>query len=113
MLPVFLWRVREALDLTSLVRKARQPASGRALGFFLQVAAKLGRTRGFDQAIAALRSSYAAPARPIYFFHGTRARPFEKMVTDSRTPTEARRWGLLMNMPWDSFTSYFRKAAPL
>jgi hypothetical protein len=35
------------------------------------------------------------------------------MAADLATPDEARRWGLLMNVPWESFASCFAKAAPL
>lgn len=112
MLPVFLWRVRHRLDLEKLVRAARRSTETAALGFFMEMARKLGRFRTFDADLALLRSS-ARSETPSYFFQGTDTRPFERMAADLATPDVARRWGLLMNMPWDSFASYFDKAARL
>lgn len=113
MLPVFLWRVRDQLDSTALAKRAkRRKRSARALGFFLELAGELGRSRAFDRAVAALRT-HARHARPTYFFAGTEKRPFERLVALESTSPQARRWGLRMNMPVDSFASYFEKAARL
>ena len=112
MLPVFLWRMRDRLDTAELVREARRQGEGAPLGFFLETAARLGGSGVFDEALARLRAN-AHPARPSYFFAGTSRRPFERVVTERATPAIARRWGLLMNMPWESFASYFRKTAHL
>ncbi len=109
MLPVFLWRMRDRLDLPRLAAEAARQGQGAALGFFLELTAKLGRSRAFDTALARLR----AKTRPSYFFYGTEARPFERLAADRQTPAEARRWGLLMNMPLESFAAYFVKASRL
>src|SRR5439155_18686510 len=85
MVPVFLWRAREAFDLTKLVAGARAQGVAAELGFFLEVAAKLGRSRAFEEALAALRP-FARPDHPSYFFHGTTRRPFERMAADLATP---------------------------
>jgi hypothetical protein len=112
MLPVFLWRMRERLDATKLVAIAKRQRLAAPLGFFLEVAAMLGESDAFEAALAALRAT-VKPARPSYFFEGTSHRPFERGATELNTPVEARRWGLLMNMPLESFASYFRKVAAL
>ena len=112
MLPVLLWRMRHRLDLPRLVRRAGRQGEGPALGFFLETAGKLGRSPVFDEALVHLRRSLRA-ARPTYFFHGTARRLFEHAVTEQRTPEVARRWGLLMNMPWESFASHFEKTGRL
>ncbi|HUG55227.1 MAG TPA: hypothetical protein VMR21_16590 [Vicinamibacteria bacterium] len=112
MLPVFLWRLRDRLDLGDLVRAAGQGPEAPALGFFLEAASRLGGSAIFEDAIARLRRR-ARPARPLYFFRGTERRAFECAAALRATPPEARRWGLLMNMPWESFEAYFAKAAPL
>jgi hypothetical protein len=112
MLPVFLWRVRDRLDRDALVQSATKSGLAAEAGFFLTVAAQLGVTAVFDDAISTLRPR-AHPDQPSYFFEGVRTRPFERAAADLNTPAEARGWGLLMNMPWDSFASYFAKAAPL
>lgn len=112
MLPVFLWRVRDRLDQAALVRQAERKREGPALGFFLETASKLGASRVFDEALVGLRAT-ARPKRPSYFFLGSDERPWEKAAAERNTPAVARRWGLLMNMPWESFASYFEKAADL
>jgi hypothetical protein len=112
MLPVFLWRMRHRLDPAVLVALARRRKEAQALGFFMETAARLGRTRVFDDALSSLRGS-ATIARHAYFFHGTERRPFEREAAERASPRVARRWGLLMNMPWESFAAYFDKAARL
>lgn len=112
MLPVFLWRVGDRLDLDRLVRAAKRKGLAAALGFFLELASILGESRVFDEALTVLRP-HARATRPSYFFEGTSGRPFERAASVVNTPAEARRWGLLMNMPFDSFASYFRKVARL
>ncbi len=112
MLPVFLWRMRDRLDLPKLVREARRQRQGPALGFLLEAASKLGGTRRFDHALASLFRG-VSPDRPRCFFHGTERRSFERMAAEQATPAQARRWGLLMNMPWESFAAYFVKTSTL
>jgi hypothetical protein len=112
MLPVFLWRTRKQLDLRRLVREARSHEQRVVLGFFLELTAELGGTRLFDEAIGRLRAS-SRPARPGFFFLESRHRPWEQAAAEAATPEVARRWGLLMNMPRDSFASYFEKTASL
>jgi hypothetical protein len=112
MLPVFLWRIRHALDAGRLITRARRRGVAAALGYFLEVAGQLGSWRGFDGAIERLRR-YANPQRPRYFFRKTASNPFEAFAATSRTPAAARRWGLLTGTPTDSFASYFRKASGL
>jgi hypothetical protein len=112
MLPVFMWRVRHELDLDRLVVVASRKGQAQELGFFLEAAARLGHSNTYDLALAQLRRS-ARGAKPRYFFHGTGTRPFERMAADVETPPLARQWGLLMNVGWDSFSSYFRKSARL
>jgi len=112
MVPVFLWRMRGRLDLRKLAREALRQREGPALGFFLEATSRLGRGRPFDEALAGLRAS-ARPDRPSHFFRGTGRRPLERTAAERATPAVARRWGLLMNMPWESFAAYFAKASRL
>lgn len=112
MLPVFLWRTRDRLDMTELRTLARKQRQAAPLGFFLEASAKLGGTRRFDAALRLLRSD-ARRTRPSYFFSGSANRPYERLAADRATPALARRWGMLMNMPWESFASYFEKTASL
>jgi hypothetical protein len=112
MLPVFLWRVRSEIDIDKMITRARRRGVGSALGYFLELTARLGSWRGFDGAIAKLRAQ-ARPNRPAYFFRETRRHPFEAMLAQERTPADARRWGLLTGTPTDSFATYFRKVSSL
>ena len=112
MLPVLLWRTRDRLDPAELVRQAGQQRERAALGFFLEAASRLGGSDVFDETLRRLRPS-ARPTQPFYFFRGSDKRPWERAAADANTPAVARRWGLLMNMPWQSFVSHFKKAAEL
>jgi hypothetical protein len=112
MLPVFLWRMRDRLDPAELVRQAGRQGERPTLGFFLETAARLGGSAVFDEPLLRLRRS-ARPTRPLYFFVGSANRPWEREAADGGTPPVARAWGLRMNMPWESFASYFEKVAEL
>ena len=112
MLPVFLWRARGRLDLRKLTTKAVLKDCAAPLGYFLELASKLGSFTGFDGALAALRA-HARPESPTYFFPHTSRGPLESTAVDEMTPEDARRWGLLTGTPTDSFESYFRKVAHL
>lgn len=112
MLPVLLWRARGTLDMRKLLARARKRGLAPALGYFLELTARLGSWRGFDAAVRQLRV-HARPGAPEYYFHQTARNPFEAMAAEERTPVEARRWGLLTGTPTDSFESHFRKTAGL
>jgi hypothetical protein len=112
MLPVFLWRMRGRLAKPRLLEAAQQQSVVAPLGFFIELASMLGGGDDFKRLLADLRAS-AKASRSSYFFAGTSGRPFERAAADLNSPAEARRWGLLMNMPLDSFASYFRKVAAL
>jgi hypothetical protein len=113
MMPVFLWRVRERLDLRKLTTAALLKGHAAPLGYFLELASKLGGPlTTFDSALPALRA-HAHPDSPTYFFPHTSRGPLESMAVDQMTPADARRWGLLTGTPTDSFETHFRKVAHL
>jgi hypothetical protein len=112
MLPVFLWRVRDQIDLAKLAAEAKKRNSAPALGYFLEVTSKLRPWNAVKGTLAKLRQ-HARPDRPVFFFDKTAANPFEAMVAKERTPAEALRWGLLTGTPTESFATYFRKVADL
>jgi hypothetical protein len=112
MLPVFLWRVRDDIDLAKLAAEAKRRNSAAALGYFLELTSKLRPWAAVEATLAKLRP-LARPDHPVFFFHKTAANPFEVMVARERTPAEALRWGLLTGTPTDSFEGYFRKVADL
>jgi hypothetical protein len=112
MLPVFLWRVRDKLNLRKLTAGAKKRKSAAAVGYLLEVTSRLGTWKGIEVALAKLRT-HARPARPRYFFHGAAKHPFAAMAAKERTPSEARKWGLLTGTPMDSFETYFQKVRDL
>ncbi len=111
MLPVFIWRMREELDLQTLASRAKRLRRASELGYFLELAGTLGRAPKLSSSAQKLRTT--APPRPRLFFESATRNPFEAMVAGERTPEEARRWGLLTGMPTDSFASYFEKVRDL
>ncbi len=112
MLPVFLWRVRDQIDLAKLAAGAKKRKSAPALGYFLELTSSLRTWHAVKGVVARLRP-FAHPRQPVFFFHKTESNPFEAMVAKDRTPPEALRWGLLTGTPTDSFESYFQKVADL
>jgi hypothetical protein len=112
MLPVFLWRVRDQIDLTKLVVQAKKRNCSAAVGYFLELTSKLRPWNAVKGPLAKLRV-HAHPQRPVFFFNKTAANPFEAMTAKERTPAEALRWGILTGTPTDSFESYFRKVVDL
>jgi len=112
MLPVFLWRVRDSLDLDELATKAALRGCGSVLGYFLEVAGKVSSARTFRPAVLALRAHARADC-PVFLFPKTEKYPYEAMAARARTPPDARRWGLLTGMPLDCFSGYFAKVSAL
>ncbi len=105
-LPVLLWLRRADVDMAKLRRLAASKHRERALGFFLDLTARLSGDRRLRNAAAAFR-----PARPPpqTKFFTRRENPFARMVAKERTPPVARAWGYRMNMPMDSFASLIER----
>ena len=119
MLPVLLWRLRSEVDLRKLERAAKDRGETRALGFFLDLTAALAggmrpaaAIHSFEEAARSLLPQ-ARGGEPVYFFAGTERRPFERLAADENTPDVAKRWGLLLNMPFASFESHFHRCVSL
>lgn len=107
-LPFVLWRQRADLDLDHLAVLATQRDEAQSLGYFLELAGKLGKDRPLLQASKQLVDRRRR--RPRMFFagrHGRRA----VAAASKRTPQVARRWGYLMNAGVDSFKSVFDKSS--
>ncbi|HVO10740.1 MAG TPA: hypothetical protein VMX54_08345 [Vicinamibacteria bacterium] len=107
-LPLVLWRERSQLDLEVLRREATRRNEGPALGYFLELAGRLGNDPSLLAASTRLRDKRRRRVKAFFAGpHGPRA------VTAMRrnTPREARRWGFLMNMGVDSFRTTFEKFA--
>ena len=107
-LPVVLWKRRRDLDLERLVLEATRRDERQALGYFLELAGRLGGEASLVE--AAQRLSDGRRRRPRMFFAGPHGR-HQLAATRSNTPPEALRWGYLMNMGMDSFRSTFDKFA--
>lgn len=107
-LPLVLWRQRDQLDFDRLLHEATRRDERQALGYFLELAGRLGDQPRLVEAAAALRDKRRKRVRMFFAGpHGPRA----LAATRRNTPKEALRWGYLMNMGMDSFRSTFDKFA--
>jgi len=106
--PLVLWRQRDQLDFDRLSQEATRRDERQALGYFLELAGKLGGESRLVKAARALHDMRRKRARMFFAGpHGPRA----LAATLRNTPKEALRWGYLMNMGVDSFRSTFDKFA--
>jgi hypothetical protein len=105
-LPLVLWRRRGVLDPDGLVREASRRNEGQALGFFLDLAGRLGGDARLTALARRLRDRRRTRVRA--FFARPQGRRAQALAR-ARTPALARRWGYLMNMDLASFASPFRK----
>jgi hypothetical protein len=112
MLPVFLWRVRDSLDLEVLTAKALRKGCASTFGYFLDVTGKVGPTKTFSKAVSFLRP-HVNTDRLVFLFPKTKRYPWEAAYARENTPRHARRWGLLAPMPLEGYKSYFAKVAAL
>lgn len=106
-LPVMLWNNRDRLRLAELVRRARRAKEGATLGFFLDLTSALAGQKAFSGVSADLRRNL--PRHDAFFFSGAEQTLVGKELAALNTPQVARRWRFLMNMPFDSFETLFRK----
>lgn len=105
-LPVVAWRHRQHLDMGRLKQEATRCDEKQALGYFLELAGRLG---GDSRLLGAARSlTDKRRTRSRMFFAGQHG-PRELAQTRLNTPKEAKKWGYLMNMSVDSFRSTFDK----
>src|SRR4029079_1358722 len=82
MLPVFIWRMREDLDLQSVASRAKRLGRASELGYFLELAGTLGGAPKLSRSARELRTT--APPRPRLFFESATRNPFEAMVAGER-----------------------------
>jgi hypothetical protein len=106
--PAVLWQRRHDLDLDRLVLEATRRDERHALGYFLELAGRLGGDARFVEAAGRLSDRRRRKAR--MFFAGPHGR-YQLAATRRNTPREALRWGYLMNLGMDSFRSTFAKFA--
>ena len=105
-LPLVLWLNRGRLDHQALVRQASLRNESQALGFFLELAGRLGSDPGLVARARRLRDRRRTRARP---FFAQAIGPRALALARTRTPALARRWGYLMNMDLASFAAPFGK----
>ena len=105
-LPLVFWAQRDRLDYPLLVREATRVDERQALGFFLALTGRLARSRRFASLSSRLRDRRRKRAR--LFFSRSHGR-MALAAAREKTPRLARRWGYLMNMGLDSFSSAFAK----
>ena len=106
--PAVLWQRRHDLDLDRLVLEATRRDERHALGYFLELAGRLGGDARLVEAAGRLSDGRRRKAR--MFFAGPHGR-YQLAATRRNTPPEALRWGYLMNLGMDSFRSTFAKFA--
>jgi hypothetical protein len=105
-LPVAFWRQRDKLDYARLERAATLRDERQALGFYLELTGQLGGDRRLVRRAGGLRDRRRTALQP--FFSGARG-SFARTAAQEKSPALARRWGFLMNMELESFSTAFRK----
>ena len=99
--------VSNKMDKTVVVEVTRRDER-HALGYFLELAGRLGGDASLEETAKGLNDGRRRRAR--LFFAGPRGR-YQLAATRRNTPPEALRWGYLMNVGLDSFKSTFDKFA--
>ena len=107
-LPVVLWRHRKTMEIDRLAEQATRYDEKQALGYFLELAGRLGADTQLRKTAQSLNDKRRSRSR--MFFAGHHG-PYEVALTRRNTPPVAKKWGYLMNMPVDSFRSTFEKFA--
>jgi hypothetical protein len=106
-MPIVLWRNRARLRFDELALAARQEGEGATLGLFLDLTYQLTNDREFAVVAGTLEDTRSRST--TFFFTGAAATVVGRELADIRTPAVAHRWRFLMNMPFESFETLFRK----
>ena len=105
-LPALIWKHRDRLDLDRLLTEARRQGEKQALGFFVEMAAELGRDPSLARRAEPLRDRRVRATKD--FFDRSRS-PCARRLSEMHTPPVARRWHYRLNMGLDSFEASFRR----
>lgn len=105
-LPILLWRQRDRLDYDRLVREATRLDERQALGFFLELASRLGGDARLRRVARRLRDRRR---RRVGLFFSLPHGRFRLALARKNTPRLARKWGFLMNETLEDFASTFAK----
>ena len=103
---VVLARNRSEVNLERLAAAGRQLGQKQALGFLLSLTARLLQDPYLSKFAAGLRDRRSRVVRD--YFLGKRSSRAQALV-EKRTPPLARKWFFRMNMPLDSFETFFHK----
>jgi hypothetical protein len=106
-MPIVLWRNRARLRFDELARAARQEGEGATLGLFLDLTSQLTNERDLAELARTLEDTRSPST--TFFFAGAGDTAAGRELAEIRTPAAARRWRFLMNMPFESFETLFRK----
>ena len=104
--PVVLAKNRSAVNLKALTAASRRLGQKRALGFLLMLSARLLHDQDLSEFASGLRDNRWRAVRN--YFLGKRGRRAQALA-EQRTPPLARDWLFRMNMPMDSFETFFHK----
>jgi hypothetical protein len=107
MLPVFVWRARDRVVGHGRRYAALSPSDACALGYFLELAARLGGMSATSD-LEALRRVASRVREPVVLFESTKAR-FCRELAEQRTSELARSWNLVLGEPDRSFAEYFER----
>lgn len=104
-LPVLLHKLRDTLDFDTLKHESWKMGNKHRVGFFLELAGKLGSDRLLTEAAGDFMDHrYKVPKQ---FFH--KQSRLSEQAAEMRTPDLARKWGWRMNMGFDAFESTYKK----
>ncbi|HUU02392.1 MAG TPA: winged helix-turn-helix domain-containing protein [Myxococcota bacterium] len=105
-LPVLVYKLCDELDWNDLLGRSRELRELRALGFFLQLA---GQLSGRDDLKTMASSLHDGRERKQRNFFQTRSGEFYERLAKINTPEIAGSWNYIINMPLESFRSFFEK----
>lgn len=104
-LPVLLAKYKDALDMTALESACRKMGEKHTMGFFLDLTGELSDDERLSK-LANLFQDHRRKKPRQFFAHPT---TFSRRVAARKTPELAKKWGWLMNMSLESFSSTFDK----
>ena len=104
-LPVLLVRLKDQLDYKVLKQASRRADSKHRVGFFLDLAGKLGS----DVDMSRAAESFFDHRRKLTRSFFSNQSKYSTELALKRTPDLAKKWGWTMNMGLDAFESTYRK----
>ena len=111
--PLVLAKNRTQVGLEELASHARRLGEKKALGFFLSLAGTLMGDSGVLAFAKTLRDRRYRTVEDFFVdTEGSPAGARARALAEKNTPRLAREWFFRMNMPLDSFESFFRKFVP-